>query len=107
MPTLYSLRRTVQDGRTTVRGWTHYRHQTGSLPWFSIAIHCLNWALVISGSVFLIVRSDRYQLSRWEFLGVLLLVGVPYSIFWFWLKDKVKVKQIRDGKRLANLRQPR
>src|ERR1700730_3514222 len=29
----------VLDSRATLRGWTAYKHQTGRLPWLSIANH--------------------------------------------------------------------
>lgn len=102
--TLQGLKTIVQDSRVTVRGWAHYKHQTGRLPWLSIAIHFLNWAVMIAGTVFLIWRLEKYHLGQWGFLGVLALVGMPYAVFWFWLKNKVKLKQIRDRRRIANLK---
>ena len=85
-----TLKRIVADGRATVRGWTKYKRQTGRLPWLSIAIHFLNWVVILSGGALLIWWGVREGLSKWEFTGVLLLVGVPYGIFWFWLSNTVK-----------------
>jgi hypothetical protein len=105
--TLQGLKTIVQDSRVTVKGWAHYKHQTGRLPWLSIAVHFLNWVVMIAGTVFLIWRLEKYHLGQWGVLGALALVGIPYAVFWFWLKNKVKLKQIRDGRRLANLKRPR
>ncbi len=99
-----TLKRFVLDGRATVRGWTEYKRQTGRLPWLSIVIHFLNWVVILSGGAFLVWWGVRNGLSRWEFTGVLLLVGVPYGIFWFWLSNSVKLNQIRNGRRLARVK---
>ena len=34
---------------------------------------------------------------RGAFAGVLTAVGLPYAFFWSWLKNKVKLNQIRNG----------
>jgi hypothetical protein len=39
--------------------------------------------------------------SQWSFAGVFVLVGLPYAAFWWWVKNRVKLDQIRNGKRLA------
>ena|SRR6266849_6683610 len=94
----------VLDSRATVRSWAAYKHQTGRLPWLSIAIHFLNWVVILSGMVFLIWCSGTYHWSRWGFAGVFVLIGLPYAAFWWWLKERVKVNQIRNGRRLAKMK---
>src|SRR5260370_6587657 len=97
----------VSDSRATLRSWAAYKHQTGRLPWLSIAVHFLNWVVILSGMVFLIWCGERNHWSRWGFAGVLVLIGLPYAVFWWWLKDKVKLVQIRDGRRLAKTKTSR
>lgn len=89
------------DGRTTVRGWSTYKRQTGNLPWFSISAHFSNCLVIISGMLFLIWLSVRHHWPKTQFGGVLLLVGLPYAILWWWAKNKLKVNQIRRGRRHA------
>jgi hypothetical protein len=100
--------RTIQniytDGRATVSGWAAYKRQTGSLPWSSIGIHFLNWAVILSGMAFLLWCSGRYGWSRWQFAGILVLAAVPYGVLWHWAKNKVKINQVRNGRRLAKER---
>jgi hypothetical protein len=96
-----TLRNIVLDGGATIRGWAAYKYQTGRLPWFSIAIHLLNWVVIISGFVFLLWCSGEYHWSQWSFAGVFVSVGLPYAAFWWWAKNRVKLNQIRNGKRLA------
>ena len=86
-----TLRSIVRDGRATVSGWSSYRHQTGRWPWFSIAIHTLNWVLMIAGMIFLLWCAGEYHLSRWQFAGFVVLVALPYGILWWWVKDRVKL----------------
>jgi hypothetical protein len=61
---LSTIRNIVQDGRKTVRGWEHYRRQTGRWPWFSIAAHILNWIVMISGMVVLVWCAGEYHIPR-------------------------------------------
>src|SRR5262249_49072160 len=77
-----TLVRIFRDGRATVEGWQDYKHQTGQWPWFSIAVHILNWVLVIFGAAALVWWAEEYRLSRWQFAGVLLMAGMPYAILW-------------------------
>src|ERR1700722_1131229 len=99
---LSTAKRFFRDGRSTVRGWTEYKYRTGRLPWLSILIHILNWVVVVSGGVLLIWWAEPRGWSQWKFSGVLLLVGVPYAIFWHWLSGKVKLNQVRTSKRFRN-----
>jgi hypothetical protein len=99
-----TIKSIVVDGRSTIRGWAAYKHQTGSLPWLSIAVHFSNWIVILGGMIFLLWCSDRNHWTRWGFAGVLTAAGLPYAIFWFWLKNKVKLNQIRNGRRLAKSR---
>src|SRR5580704_11212528 len=101
LPTVKSI---VLDGRSTVRGWSAYKHQTGKLPWLSIAVHFFNWVVIIGGMIVLLWCSRRNLWTRWGFAGVLTAVGLPYAFFWSWLKNKVKLNQIRNGRRLAKSR---
>ena len=58
--------------------------------------------MILLGTAFLIWWSERNNLSRWQFKGVLLLVALPYGIFWYWLSGTVKLNQIRKGRHQAN-----
>lgn len=99
-----TVKNIVLDARSTVRGWSAYKHQTGKLPWLSIVAHSLNWVVIIAGMIFLLWCSGRNRWSRWGFARVLTAVGLPYAFFWSWLKGKVKLNQIRNGRRLARLK---
>ena len=102
MPVLPSdVKRFISDSRANLRGWAEYKRRTGRLPWLSIVIHFLNWVVVLSGVVFLIWLAERNRLSKLKFLGVLVLVGLPYAFFWFWLSNRAKLNQIRKARRLA------
>lgn len=89
-PLLEMTIRTIQsiyaDGRTTVRGWAVYKRQTGRLPWFSIAVHFLNWIVIFSGMIFLLWCAGKYHWSRWQFAGISVLVALPYGLLWYWTK---------------------
>jgi hypothetical protein len=58
---------------------------------------------MIVGIAGLVWLSGRYHWSSWQFLGVFILVGAPYGIFWWRLKDRVKLNQLRNGRRLARM----
>jgi hypothetical protein len=90
-----------REGGRTVQWWTSYRHLTGDWPWFSIAIHFMNWIVILIGGGFLIWWSVERHLSRWQCFGILLLVSVPYAILENWAKRKVKLGYLRNNKRLA------
>lgn len=92
------------EGRSTLHWWASYRRQTGTWPWSSIAVHSMNWVVAMAGGGFLIWWAAEHQLSRWQFLGVLLLVSLPYIILENWAKRAVKLNYLRNGKRLAKLR---
>jgi uncharacterized membrane protein SirB2 len=97
-----TAKRFFLDGRATVRGWAEYKRRSGRFPWIAILIHILNWVVVVSGIVLLIWRAGQSRWSQSKLLGVLLLVGLPYAIFWYWLSNKVNLNQIRSSKRLRN-----
>jgi type VI protein secretion system component VasK len=94
----------TETARKTVDWWALYKRQTGTWPWSSIAIHFMNWVVVLFGGGVLIWWTVEHQLSRWQFLGVFLLVSLPYGILKNWAKRKVKLNHLRNGKRLAKLR---
>jgi hypothetical protein len=56
---------------------------------------------MISGMVALVWFAGKYHWSQWQLAGVFLMVIVPYGILWWWVKDRVKLNQIRSGRRLA------
>ena len=97
---LWAFRSFVEDGRATLRSWRDYENQTGRRPWFWIAVHILNWALAISWAFFVIWLAVNYHFSNWKFICIFLLIGLPYSLFWLWLKNKVKLDQLRNQRRL-------
>jgi hypothetical protein len=96
-----TIRRYIRDARETLSGWVTYRRLTGRWPWFSIALHSLNWVLVFAGMIVLIWCGGKFRWSQLRFVGILLLVAIPYGILWSWTKDKVKLTQIRRQRRLA------
>jgi len=49
-----SVGRMIQDGRETVHWWAVYKRRTGSWSWSSIAIHFMNWVVILFGGAFLI-----------------------------------------------------
>jgi hypothetical protein len=102
-----TVRSFVLNGRATFRSWVEYKRQTGQLPWLPIAIHFVNWVVVLSGIVLLIWWRVREGLSKSQFAGVLLLIGIPYAFFWLWLSNIVKLNQIRNGRRLAKTKRLR
>jgi hypothetical protein len=102
-----SLKSFVQEARRTLRSWRIYRDQTGQWPWLWIAIHALNWIVGILGMVLVIWWSGEHHLSKWNFAGVLVLSYLPYGLFWFWFKDKVKVNQLKRQRYLAKQRKYR
>jgi hypothetical protein len=101
-----TLKRIVLDGRVAVQEWTAYKHRTGRLPWLSLLVHFLNWIVVISGLVLLLWFSEIYHWSRWRFAVAAILIGSLYTIFWSWLAAKVRLSQVREGRRLARMKTP-
>ena len=91
-----TFRNRYREGRGTVNWWTSYRRRTGGWPWFSIVIHFINWVVILIGGGFLIWWSAEHHLSRWQFLGVLLRVSLPYIILENWAKRKVKLSYLRE-----------
>jgi hypothetical protein len=89
------------EGRKTVHWWALYKRQTGTWPWSSIAIHVLNWVVILFGGGFLIWWAAEHHLSRWQFLGIFLLTGLPYGVVENWAKRRVKLNHLRNRKRLA------
>ncbi len=101
-----TFRNIYREGGSTVQWWTSYRHQTNSWPWSSIAIHFLNWVAILVGGGFLIWWTVEHHLSHWQFVGIFLLVSLPYAILENWAKRKVKLNYLRNkSKRQA--RSPR
>jgi hypothetical protein len=68
-----------------------------------MVIHFMNWVVILFGGAFLIWWTGEHHLSRWQFLRVFLLVGLPYGILEHWAKRKVKLKHLRN-RRLAKQR---
>jgi hypothetical protein len=99
-----AIRRVVDEGSKTFRWWTKYKHQAGTWPWSSIIIHSVNWVVILFGGGFLIWWSVERDLSRWQFLGIFLLLAVPYGILENWAKRSVKLKLLRQARLLAKLR---
>ena len=99
-----STRRIVDEGRKTVHWWAIYKRQTGNWPWFSITIHFLNWVAILFGGAFLVWWTVEHHLPRWQFLGMFLLIGLPYAILENWAKRRVKLNLLRDCRRLAGTR---
>ena len=100
-----SMRPTVigglyKESRSTFRWWTRYKRQTGTWPWSSIAIHSMNWGVIFLGGGLLLRWSAEHHLSKWQFLGVLLLVAAPYLVFENWAKRIVKLNHLRNRKRI-------
>ena len=95
-----SVRQFIDDCWTTLRGWIAYKRQTGRLPWLSIAAHSANWFAVISGTVFVFSYADKFHWSRWRFLGVYVLMAIPYTILWYRLKRETKLNQLHTQRRL-------
>lgn len=100
---LPTFKSTYLDGRKTVHWWALYRQQTGTWPWSSIAIHFMNWVAILFGTGFLIWWSAEHHFSHWQFLGVFMLVSLPYGFLENWAKRKVKLNYLRNRKRLAKL----
>jgi len=100
--TFSTLRNMYREGARTVQWWTAYKHRTGSWPWSSIFIHFMNWVVILIGGASLIWWSGKHHLSRWQFLGVFLIVSLPYAILENWAKRKVKLSYLRNKKRLAS-----
>jgi hypothetical protein len=92
--------RFIEDCRATVRGWIGYKHQTGTLPWLSVAAHTANWFAVIAAMIFLFSYADKFHWSGWRLFGVLMLAAIPYGILWYRLKREIKLNQLRTQKRL-------
>jgi len=96
-----SFGRLIRDGGKTLHWWTAYKRQTGRWPWSSIAIHVMNWVVILLGGLFLIWLAGEWHLSRWQFFGLFVLVSVPYLVLEEWAKYKVKLNLLRNGRRLA------
>jgi hypothetical protein len=97
-----TIKSMYRDGRKTVHWWALYKRQTGAWPWFSIVIHFMNWVVILIGGGFLIWWTAEHHLSRWQFLGVFLLVSLPYTIVESWAKRKIKLSYLRNSRqRLA------
>lgn len=101
LPTVKTM---YSEGRSTLHWWAQYKRQTGTWPWSSIAIHFMNWTMALLGGGFLIWWAAEHHLSRWQLLGALVLVSLPYIILENWAKRSVKLNYLRNGKRLAKLR---
>jgi hypothetical protein len=99
-----TVRNTYRRGRKTVHWWASYKRQTGTWPWSSIAIHFVNWVVLLLGGVLLIWWAVEHHLSRWQFLGIFALVSLPYTILETWAKNAVKLNHLRNARRLAKLR---
>jgi|SRR5215471_1958705 len=104
MSMLPPVRTMYSEGRSTLHWWALYEQQTGTWPWSSIAIHTVNWVVALLGGAYLIWWTIVHHLSRWQFLGVLLLVSLPYCILESWAKRAVKLNYLRNAKRLAKRR---
>jgi len=89
-----------REGRKTVHWWALYKRQTGTWPRFSIAIHVINWVVILFGGGFLIWWTAEHHLSWWQFFGIFLL-ALPYGILENWAKRRVKLNHLRNRKRLA------
>jgi hypothetical protein len=98
-----TIRRAVDEGGKTLQWWTKYKHQTGTWPWFSIAIHSVNWVVILFGGGLLIWWSVEHHLSRWQFAGILLLAGSPYYFLENWAKRTVKLRLLRNRKRRTGM----
>src|ERR1700747_541796 len=93
-----------REGRKTVHWWALYKRQAGTWPWSSIAIYFMNWVVILFGGGFLIWWTAEHHLSRWHFLGIFLLIGLPYGVVENWAKRKVKLNHLRNRRRLTKLR---
>ena len=98
-----TIKSMYRDGRKTVHWWALYKRQTGTWPWSSIAVHVINWVVILFGGGFLIWWTAEHHLSRWQFLGIFLLIGLPYGVVENWAKRRVKLNHLRNRKRLAML----
>jgi hypothetical protein len=92
------------EGRSTLHWWALYKRRTGTWPWSSIAVQSMNWVVILFGGSVLIWWPVEHHLSRWQFLGIFLLVSLPYGIFENWAKRKVKLNNLQNEERLAKLR---
>lgn len=101
---LPTVRDAYRNGRKTVHWWALYKRQTGTWPWASIAIHFMNWVVILFGGGFLVWSTVAHHLSWWQFLGIYLVVSIPYGILENCAKRTVKLNYLRNGKRLAKLR---
>jgi hypothetical protein len=90
-----------REGRKTVHWWAFYKRQTGTWPWSSIAIHIINWVVILFGGGFLIWWTAEHHLSRWQSLGIFLLIGLPYGVIENWAKKRIKLSYLRNRKHLA------
>jgi hypothetical protein len=59
-----TIKSMYREGRKTVHWWTLYKRQTGTWPWSSIAIHVINWVVILFGGGFLIWWTAEHHLSR-------------------------------------------
>jgi len=103
MSMLPTVRNSYIHGRKTVQWWAFYKRQTGSWPWLSIAIHSMNWVVLLFGGGFLIWWGVVHEISRWLFFGIFLLVSLPYAILENWAERTVKLNHLRNARGLAKL----
>jgi hypothetical protein len=95
-----AMRHAIEEGSKTLHWWTKYKQQTGTWPWPSIVVHSLNWVVILFGGGFFIWWSVEHHLSRWQFLGTLLLAGLPYYFLENRAKRAVKLSLLKNRKRL-------
>jgi len=57
--------------------------------------------VLLFGGGILIWWGAEHDLSRWQFLGIFLLVALPYGILENWAKRSVKLKLMRRAGRLT------
>src|SRR5215469_11648631 len=95
-----TVRRMVKDGHSTLHGWRVYKRQSGQWPWVSVAAHSLHWIVAISGLVILFWCAWKYEWSRFEFIGIFVAAMTADLCVWEWIRRKLKLNQIRAGRRL-------
>lgn len=96
-----AIKSVYTESRKTVHWWALYKRQTGAWPWSSIAIHVINWVVILFGGGFLIWWTAEHHMSRWQFLGIFLLIGLPYGVVENWAKRRVKLNHLRNRKHVA------
>ena len=91
-----SLKIMYEEARKTVFWWARYKRQTGRWPWPSIVIHFMNWVVILFGGAFLVWWTGEHHLSRWQFGGILLSIGLPYIAVENWAKRRMKLNLLRN-----------